>query len=184
MIDGTMDNEIDTQATDGDPAEVAELGRSIRRTGWDALPDWPRDAAGLETWPPPGHEVTISLTEQQGNLVVSALDAWAEIADQEHDAANPLCLPRRTRHLRLYSAVLLDAVATQDTITQLIAAIRRVARQVPDASALVAARCHAHDYTDPGHPITRPPSPPACSPPRTTVQWCAPWTEGKRRTAR
>jgi hypothetical protein len=52
----------------------------------------------------------------------------------------------------LDSAVLLDAVATQDTITQLIAAIRRVARQVPGASALVAAHCHAHDYTDPGKP--------------------------------
>ncbi|MEU6799025.1 IS1182 family transposase [Nonomuraea wenchangensis] len=52
----------------------------------------------------------------------------------------------------LDSAVLLDAVATQDTITQLIAAIRRVARQVPGASALVTAHCHAHDYTDPGKP--------------------------------
>nr|SBP00064.1 transposase, IS4 family protein [Nonomuraea gerenzanensis] len=52
----------------------------------------------------------------------------------------------------LDSAVLLDAVATQDTITQLIAAIRRVARRVPGASALVAAHCHACDYTDPGKP--------------------------------
>ena len=52
----------------------------------------------------------------------------------------------------LDSAVLLDAVATQDTITQLIAAIRRVARQVPGAAALVAAHCHACDYTDPGKP--------------------------------
>ncbi|MGP4102439.1 hypothetical protein [Nonomuraea sp. KM90] len=57
----------------------------------------------------------------------------------------------RTRRA-LDSAVLLDAVATQDTITQLIAAIRRVARQVPGASAPVAAHCHAHDYTDPGKP--------------------------------
>ncbi|MEU1390027.1 MULTISPECIES: transposase [unclassified Nonomuraea] len=52
----------------------------------------------------------------------------------------------------LDSAVLLDAVATQDTITQLIAAIRRAARQVPGASALVAAHCHAHDHTAPGKP--------------------------------
>ncbi|GAA1773110.1 hypothetical protein GCM10009734_97620 [Nonomuraea bangladeshensis] len=52
----------------------------------------------------------------------------------------------------LDSAVLLDAVATQDTITQLIAAIRRVARQVPGASTLIAAHCHACDYTDPGKP--------------------------------
>lgn len=52
----------------------------------------------------------------------------------------------------LDSTVLLDAVATQDTITQLIAAIRRVARQVPGAAALVAQHCHAHDYANPGKP--------------------------------
>ncbi|MEV4018858.1 transposase, partial [Nonomuraea angiospora] len=60
-------------------------------------------------------------------------------------------LAGRTRRA-LDSAVLLDAVATQDTITRLIAAIRRVARQVPGASALVAAHCHACDYTHPGKP--------------------------------
>jgi hypothetical protein len=52
----------------------------------------------------------------------------------------------------LDSVVLDDAVATQDTITQLIAAIRRVAREVPGAAEIIAAECHAHDYTDPGKP--------------------------------
>ena len=52
----------------------------------------------------------------------------------------------------LDSVVLDDAVATQDTVTQLIAAIRRVCREVPGAGAVVAARCHAHDYGDPGKP--------------------------------
>jgi hypothetical protein len=52
----------------------------------------------------------------------------------------------------LDSAVLDDAVATQDTITQLIAAIRRVGRQVPGAAELIAAQCRAHDYSDPGKP--------------------------------
>ena len=52
----------------------------------------------------------------------------------------------------LDSAVLDDAVATQDTVTQLIAAIRRVARQVPGAAELIAAKCRAHDYSDPGKP--------------------------------
>jgi DDE family transposase/transposase-like protein DUF772 len=52
----------------------------------------------------------------------------------------------------LDSVVLDDAVATQDTITQLIAAIRRVAREVPGAAGIIAAECHAHDYTDPGKP--------------------------------
>ncbi|MFF1374766.1 IS1182 family transposase [Streptomyces sp. NPDC058308] len=52
----------------------------------------------------------------------------------------------------LDSAVLEDAVATQDTVTQLIAAIRRVIRDVPGADAVTARHCHAHDYTDPGKP--------------------------------
>jgi hypothetical protein len=52
----------------------------------------------------------------------------------------------------LDSVVLDDAVATQDTITQLIAAIRRVAREVPGAAEIITAQCHAHDYTDPGKP--------------------------------
>jgi transposase len=52
----------------------------------------------------------------------------------------------------LDSAVLDDAVATQDTITQLIAAIRRVRREVPGAAEVIGARCHAHDWDDPGKP--------------------------------
>ena len=52
----------------------------------------------------------------------------------------------------LDSTVLDDAVATQDTVTQLIAAIRRVAREVPAAAGMIAAHCIAHDYTDPGKP--------------------------------
>src|SRR3954471_21815083 len=50
----------------------------------------------------------------------------------------------------LDSTVLEDAVATQDTVTQLIAAIRRVRREVPGAAEVVAAQCRAHDYDDPG----------------------------------
>jgi hypothetical protein len=50
------------------------------------------------------------------------------------------------------STILADAVATQDTITQLIAAIRRVARQVPGAAAQIQAVCTGHDYTAPGKP--------------------------------
>lgn len=52
----------------------------------------------------------------------------------------------------LDSVVLDDAVATQDTVTQLIAAIRRVRRDVPGAAELIAAQCGAHDYDDPGKP--------------------------------
>jgi hypothetical protein len=50
----------------------------------------------------------------------------------------------------LDSTLLDDAVATQDTVTQLVAAIRRVRRLVPAAGALELA---AHDYDqDSGKP--------------------------------
>ena len=55
----------------------------------------------------------------------------------------------------LDSTILDDAVARQDTVTQLIAAIRRVAREVPGADEIVAqvsARPGGHDYTRPGKP--------------------------------
>jgi hypothetical protein len=52
----------------------------------------------------------------------------------------------------LDSVVFDDAVATQDTITQMIAAMRRVRREVPGAADVIAERCHAHDWDDPGKP--------------------------------
>jgi hypothetical protein len=52
----------------------------------------------------------------------------------------------------LDSTVLEDAVATQDTVIQLIAAIRRVRREVPGAAEVVAQHCTGHDYDDPGKP--------------------------------
>lgn len=50
------------------------------------------------------------------------------------------------------STILADAVATQDTVTQLISAIRRVGRQVPGAAEQIAAVCTGHDYGRPGKP--------------------------------
>src|SRR4249919_2155890 len=50
------------------------------------------------------------------------------------------------------STILADAVATQDTITQLIAAIRRVGRTVPGAAEQIAKVCTGHDYSSPGKP--------------------------------
>ena len=50
------------------------------------------------------------------------------------------------------STVLADAAATQDTITQLVAAVRRVAREVPGAAAKIQAVCTGHDDTTPGKP--------------------------------
>ena len=57
------------------------------------------------------------------------------------------------KHRRaLDSTVLDDAVATQDTVTQLIAAVRRVIREVPGAAEVAVAQCTGHDYGDPGKP--------------------------------
>ena len=60
-------------------------------------------------------------------------------------------LAGRTRRA-LDSTVLDDAVATQDTVTQLIGAIRRVRREVPGAAEVTGQHCSAHDYDDPGKP--------------------------------
>ena len=54
------------------------------------------------------------------------------------------------RRRALDSTLLDDAVATQDTVTQLVSAIRRVRRLVPEA-AMVAVR--AHDYDTAGKPV-------------------------------
>jgi Transposase DDE domain len=60
---------------------------------------------------------------------------------------------RRGRRRRAVdSAILADAVATQDTVTQLVSAVRRVAREVSGAAQRVAAVCTGHDYSKPGKP--------------------------------
>ena len=54
------------------------------------------------------------------------------------------------RRRALDSTLLDDAVATQDTVTQLVSAIRRVRRLVPEAAAVVVS---AHDYDASGKPV-------------------------------
>jgi hypothetical protein len=51
------------------------------------------------------------------------------------------------------STILDDAVATQDTVTQLVSAIRKVARVVPGAAEQIARVCTGHDYSRPGKPV-------------------------------
>src|SRR5450755_2313769 len=50
------------------------------------------------------------------------------------------------------STILADAVATQDSVTQLVSAVRRVAREVPGAAEQIAEVCTGHDYSVPGKP--------------------------------
>ena len=59
---------------------------------------------------------------------------------------------RGRRRRAVDSTILDDAVATQDTVTQLVSAVRRVAREVPGAAEAIAAQCAGHDYSKPGKP--------------------------------
>jgi hypothetical protein len=58
----------------------------------------------------------------------------------------------RGKNKRVFDSTIMDdAVATQDTVTQLVAAIRRVGREVPGAADKIAEVC-AGDYSKPGKP--------------------------------
>jgi len=59
---------------------------------------------------------------------------------------------RGRRRRAVDSTILADAVATQDTVTQLVSAVRRVGREVPGAAGQIAAVCTGHDYSAPGKP--------------------------------
>ena len=108
---------------------------------WKAACGWPVGAAAFHP--------TV-LTYWRRRLAASARPNRISDAVREVVAATG-ALSGRTRRA-LDSTVLEDAVATQDTVTQLIAAIRRVARDVPGAAAVIAEQCSAHDYRDPGKP--------------------------------
>src|SRR3954447_8271380 len=110
---------------------------------WKTACGWPIAAAGFHS--------TV-LTYWRRRLAGSARPQRIFDAVREIVAATG-ALSGKTRRA-LDSTVLEDAVATQDTVTQLIAAIRRVARTLPGGGELVAARAtvSGHDYTQPGKP--------------------------------
>jgi hypothetical protein len=110
---------------------------------WKAACGWPVGAAAFHP--------TV-LTYWRRRLAASArpqriFDAVREVVQATG------ALSGKTRRA-LDSTVLEDAVATQDTVTQLVASIRRVARTVPGGVELVAATATAagHDYSRPGKP--------------------------------
>jgi hypothetical protein len=108
---------------------------------WKAAVGWPVTAAGF-------HPTTLTYWRRR----LAASEKPNRIFDAVKDVvARTGVLKGKTRRA-LDSTVLDDAVATQDTVTQLIAAIRRVRRVVPGAGEVVAEWCTAHDYDDPGKP--------------------------------
>ena len=108
---------------------------------WKAAVGWPVEK--------PGFHATV-LTYWRRRLAASARPNRIFDAVREVVAATGAVTGKTRRALD--STVLEDAVATQDTVIQLIAAIRRVRREVPGAPEVISAQCTAHDYDDPGKP--------------------------------
>jgi IS5 family transposase len=76
-------------------------------------------------------------------------DRPERIFDAVRDVIAETGVLARSARRALDSTVLDDAVATQDTVTQLVGQIRRVRREVPQAAAVEVA---GHDYAQPGKP--------------------------------
>ena len=95
----------------------------------------------------PGFHFTV-FTYWRRRLDASARPQRIREAVAEVIAQTGVLAGRRRRALD--STLLDDAVATQDTVTQLISAIRRVRRLVPEAAAVPVA---AHDYDQAAKPV-------------------------------
>jgi IS5 family transposase len=74
------------------------------------------------------------------------------VSDAVRRVAGETGVLRGRRRRAVDSTILADAVATQDTVTQLVSAIRKVAREVPGAAEKIAQVCTGHDYSEPGKP--------------------------------
>ena len=74
------------------------------------------------------------------------------ISEAVRKIVNETGVLRGRRRRAVDSTILADAVATQDTVTQLVSAIRKVAREVPGAAGQIALVCTGHDYSGPGKP--------------------------------
>jgi Transposase DDE domain/Transposase domain (DUF772) len=128
------------QALEGlsDRDAVEELSFDLR---WKAAVGWPVAAAGF-------HPTVLTLWRRR----LAHSDRPERIFDAVREVvAATGALAGKTRRA-LDATILTDAVATQDTVTQLIAGIRRVRREVPGAAEVIAVHCTAHDYDDPGKP--------------------------------
>jgi IS5 family transposase len=120
-------------------AEAAEAARCDLR--WKAACGFPLDHGGFDP---------STLVYWRRRLARS--DRPHRISDAVAKVIAETGVLKGRRRRAVDSTILADAVATQDTITQLIAAIRRVARVVPGAAGQIADLCTAHDYSRPGKP--------------------------------
>ncbi len=102
-------------------------------------------AAGL----PLGHAGFHPTTLTYWRSRLRASDRPERIFDAVRDVIVETGTLKRSTKRALDSTVLDDAVATQDTVTQLVGQIRRVRRQIPEAAEVEVA---AHDYAQAGKP--------------------------------
>src|SRR6266581_137724 len=82
---------------------------------------------------------------------IAASDRPDRVFDKVAEVIAETGILRGRRKRCVDSTVFDDAVATQDTVTQLMAAMRKVARVVDGAAGVIAAVC-ALDYSRPGKP--------------------------------
>jgi hypothetical protein len=114
---------------------------------WKAACGYAIDAAGF-------HPTTLTYWRRR----LAASDRPQRIFDAVREIVTQTGAVVGKQRRALDSTVLDDAVAGQDTVTQLIASIRRVARDVVGAKDLVATHCTrlaaltGHDYTATGKP--------------------------------
>ena len=120
-------------------AEAAEAARCDLR--WKAACGFPLDHGGFDP---------STLVYWRRRLARS--DRPHRVSDAVGKVIAETGVLKGRRRRAVDSTILADAVATQDTITQLVAAIRRVARVVPGAAGQIAAVCTGHDYAQPGKP--------------------------------
>jgi hypothetical protein len=120
-------------------AEAADAARCDLR--WKAACGFPLDHGGFD---PP------ALVYWRRRLAKS--DRPHRISDAVRKVVEETGVLKGRRRRAVDPAILADAVATQDTITQLVAAIRRAGRVVPGAAGQIVAVCTGHDYSSPGKP--------------------------------
>ena len=120
-------------------AEAAEAARCDLR--WKAACGFPLDHGGFDP---------STLVYWRRRLACS--DRPHRISDAVKKVIEETGILKGRRRRAVDSTILADAVATQDTITQLVSAIRRCGRLVPGAAELIGSVCNGHDYSQPGKP--------------------------------
>jgi hypothetical protein len=120
-------------------AEAAEAARCDLR--WKAACGFPLDHGGFDPSTLVYWRRRLARSDRPHRISEAAAKVIAETG---------VLTARRRRAVD--PAILADAVAAQDTITRLIAAIRRAGRVVPGAAEQIAALCTGHDYSCPGKP--------------------------------